>query len=96
MAEIQQNSDVTYRVYDWNRNSPDRPLQLDKALDVIDFELNVEDLLVVLLQPSFSCICLPLDDGVHIVRQPKERDVDNSARRIKHPFVIFKDELFGH
>jgi mannose-6-phosphate isomerase len=40
IAEIQQNSDATYRVYDWNRTGPDgkpRPLHLDKALDVINF-----------------------------------------------------------
>lgn len=41
-VEIQQNSDVTYRVYDWNRVDPDgksRPLHIEKALDVIDFDL---------------------------------------------------------
>jgi mannose-6-phosphate isomerase len=40
MAEIQQNSNTTYRVYDWNRVGPDgksRPLHVEKALDVIDF-----------------------------------------------------------
>jgi mannose-6-phosphate isomerase len=41
IAEIQQNSNTTYRVYDWNRVGEDgqpRPLHVDKALDVIDFE----------------------------------------------------------
>jgi len=41
IAEIQQNSNATYRVYDWNRVRADgklRPLHIDKALDVIDFE----------------------------------------------------------
>lgn len=40
IAEIQQNSNTTYRVYDWNRVGKDgepRPLHVDKALDVIDF-----------------------------------------------------------
>jgi len=40
IAEIQQNSNATYRVYDWNRLGTDgspRPLHIDKALDVIDF-----------------------------------------------------------
>jgi mannose-6-phosphate isomerase len=40
IAEIQQNSNTTYRVFDWNRRGPDgasRPLHIDKALDVIDF-----------------------------------------------------------
>ncbi len=39
IAEIQQNSNTTYRVYDWNRldNGKPRPLHIDKALDVINF-----------------------------------------------------------
>ncbi len=40
VAEIQQNSDTTYRVYDWDRPGPDgrpRPLHIERALDVIDF-----------------------------------------------------------
>jgi mannose-6-phosphate isomerase len=40
LAEIQQNSDTTYRVYDWNRVGADgkpRPLHIGKAIDVIDF-----------------------------------------------------------
>lgn len=40
IAEIQQNSNTTYRVYDWNRVGTDgnpRPLHIDKAIDVIDF-----------------------------------------------------------
>lgn len=39
IAEIQQNSDTTYRVYDYNRG---RELHIDKALDVIKFELKGE------------------------------------------------------
>jgi mannose-6-phosphate isomerase len=41
VAEIQQNSDTTYRVYDWDRRGPDgqpRPLHIEKALQVIDFD----------------------------------------------------------
>lgn len=40
IAEIQQNSDTTYRVYDWNRMGLDgkpRQLHIKEALDVIDF-----------------------------------------------------------
>jgi mannose-6-phosphate isomerase len=39
IAEIQQNSNTTYRVYDWNRAAKGRarPLHIDKAMDVIDF-----------------------------------------------------------
>lgn len=41
LAEIQQNSDTTYRVYDWNRVGADgkpRPLHIAKAIDVINFK----------------------------------------------------------
>lgn len=40
ICEIQQNSDTTYRVYDWNRTDDKgrhRELHIDKAMDVIDF-----------------------------------------------------------
>jgi mannose-6-phosphate isomerase len=40
VAEIQQNSDTTYRVYDWGRVGADgrpRPLHVEKALEVIDW-----------------------------------------------------------
>lgn len=39
--EIQENSDTTYRVYDWNRTGPDgktRDLHLEEALRSIDFD----------------------------------------------------------
>lgn len=36
IAEIQQNSDTTYRVYDYNRG---RELHIDKALDVVNLKL---------------------------------------------------------
>jgi mannose-6-phosphate isomerase len=40
VAEVQENSDTTYRVYDWGRLGADgqpRPLHIEKALEVIDF-----------------------------------------------------------
>jgi len=42
LAEIQENSDLTYRVYDWGRVGADgkpRELHLDKALTAIDFDV---------------------------------------------------------
>ncbi len=42
LAEIQQTSDVTYRIYDFDRrdaNGNTRQLHTDMAIDVIDFEL---------------------------------------------------------
>ncbi len=36
VAEVQQNSDTTYRIYDWGRP---RPIHVEQALDVLDFDL---------------------------------------------------------
>lgn len=43
ILEIQQNSNTTYRIYDWDRTDADgtsRELHIDKALQVIDWENN--------------------------------------------------------
>ena len=43
LAEIQQNSDLTYRLYDWNRiddQGKPRQLHLDKAFNAIHFGVN--------------------------------------------------------
>lgn len=40
VAEIQQSSDATYRLYDWNRIGPDgrpRALHVERALEAIDY-----------------------------------------------------------
>jgi len=42
LAEIQQTSDITYRVYDWDRvddSGNERDLHNDLAIDAIDFEM---------------------------------------------------------
>lgn len=41
LAEIQQTSDITYRIYDWNRKDDEgnyRELHTEEALDAIDFK----------------------------------------------------------
>jgi mannose-6-phosphate isomerase len=41
LCEIQQNSDLTYRVYDYDRRQPDgtlRTLHVNKAMDVLNFD----------------------------------------------------------
>lgn len=41
LAEVQQNSGITYRVWDWNRvdkNGKSRELHIEKSLDVINFD----------------------------------------------------------
>lgn len=46
LAEIQQPSDVTYRIFDWNRVDADgnaRELHIDEAIDAIHFENEVDN-----------------------------------------------------
>ncbi len=53
LAEIQQNSNVTYRIYDYQRRGADgslRPLHIDKALDVIR-DYSEEEILAI----QFAC-----------------------------------------
>ena len=41
VAEVQQSSDTTFRLYDWNRVGPDgkpRPLHVEQGLAVVDFQ----------------------------------------------------------
>lgn len=44
ICEVQQNSDTTYRIYDFDRlvDGKLRDLHIDKALDVIDFEGDIQ------------------------------------------------------
>ena len=40
LAEVQESSDLTYRLYDYNRldkNGKKRPLHIEKALEVLDY-----------------------------------------------------------
>ena len=37
VAEVQTPSDTTFRVFDWNRNDPARPLHVDQAMECILF-----------------------------------------------------------
>ncbi|MBN1911891.1 MAG: class I mannose-6-phosphate isomerase, partial [Pirellulales bacterium] len=42
IAEIQQASDTTFRLFDWNRPGPDgkpRPLHIDQGLEAVNFTL---------------------------------------------------------
>lgn len=59
IVEIQQNSDTTYRLYDYNRG---RELHIDKALDVIDFSLKGEVSRGIKVQyegyeKTYICLC---------------------------------------
>lgn len=62
--EIQQSSDVTYRVYDWDRPaSAGRPLHIEKSIAVIDSvgEIKLQKALNLQVQNIFKCDYFSLD-----------------------------------
>jgi mannose-6-phosphate isomerase len=66
ICEIQQNSDLTYRIYDYNRVDEfgrKRELHVEKALEVIDFDLKTDKIV-----PQFENI----EGGQisHVVKSP--------------------------
>jgi mannose-6-phosphate isomerase len=57
LAEIQQTSDITYRIYDWGRkdkNGKSRDLHTDLALDAIDFNQAGKSKIISELQKNKS------------------------------------------
>jgi len=75
-CEIQQNSDLTYRVYDWGRVGLDakpRDLHVEKALDVIDWDLLARE-------ERGESVSIPLDGG-----PPPGTKVQRSAPVIDAP-----------
>lgn len=63
LYELQQSSDLTYRMYDWDRKDPSRPLHIEKSLDVAALEPFVHHKIVPveLAEPggtrAFLCAC---------------------------------------
>lgn len=77
LAEIQQTSDTTYRIYDWDRPGIDgkmRQLHTEESLDAIDFSFHKEyktlyeskpNFTTALIDsPYFSCNLIELDKAV--------------------------------
>lgn len=53
LVEIQQTSDITYRIFDWNRKGTEkRELHTDLALDAIDFNQSGENKIAVRPEPN--------------------------------------------
>ncbi|MCF6297872.1 MAG: class I mannose-6-phosphate isomerase [Flavobacteriaceae bacterium] len=90
LAEIQQTSDITYRIYDWNRQDNQgnyRDLHTEEALDALDFSVkekyNTEyvkeqnKISNIIDCQYFTTNILPIDSAI---------EIDNSA---KNSFVIY-------
>lgn len=81
LLEIQQNSDITYRVYDYNRG---RQLHTSKALDVVNFELEANSIKIDENINSQSCIS---KDGFNIdILRVKDKLIETSD---KDKFYIY-------
>jgi len=62
LAEIQQTSDITYRIYDWNRpdiNGQLRELHNELAIDAIDFDADVNEKILNKKQDSDLLVSSP-------------------------------------
>lgn len=97
IAEIQQNSDKTYRVFDYNRldeKGLKRPLQLKKAMDVINFDtigkkIKYEGLAVQIDKNSFLIYKLANDFfSVEILKIDGDIDQITNGSRFYIYYVI--------
>jgi len=67
--EVQQNSDVTFRLFDWghidSKTGQPRPLQVDKALACIDFEKSAGGLVMPIVEATAPVVRERLFDTHH-------------------------------
>jgi len=68
LAEVQQTSDITYRIFDWNRPGLDgkpRPLHTEEALQALDFEAKIDQKLESYIEtPYFKIDKLQLNQNL--------------------------------
>ena len=85
LAEIQQTSDITYRIYDWDRPNPDgtfRDLHTEQAIDAIDYSAQNSYKTVyskeqnkaseIVSCPYFTTNVLPINGEVFINHEEKD------------------------
>ncbi|MFT6699438.1 MAG: mannose-6-phosphate isomerase [Porticoccaceae bacterium] len=85
LAEIQQTSDITYRIYDWDRPNPDgtfRDLHTEEAIDAIDYSAQNSYKTVyskeqnkaseIVSCPYFTTNVLPVNGEVFINHEEKD------------------------
>ncbi|RME66534.1 MAG: AI-2E family transporter, partial [Caldilineae bacterium] len=90
VAEIQQNSDTTYRIYDWGRLGHDgkpRPLHVESALEVIDWTL---------VEPQASRPTPLPGDGPGVAREELARCAYFLTQRLRlEPGAVLQDRCAG-
>ena len=85
--EVQQTSDLTYRLYDWNRVDSEgkrRELHIEKALEVIDYQANQcsiqsiyekfekNRIIEIKKTPYFTCGFIGIDPGCKVKLNQKD------------------------
>ncbi len=78
LAEIQQSSDITYRIYDWGRLEQGKPreLHIELALDVLDFSASNEYEIsyVKAVNQSINLVTCPyFTTNILVVDQPVDK-----------------------
>jgi len=93
LAEIQQNSDTTYRVYDWGRVGLDgnpRELHVQKSIDVIDFDQKHSKELVKGVKASFEGFSVTeFIRNKYFVLQEVSIDTEYSQEKLAASFEIY-------
>lgn len=90
ICEIQQNSDITYRIFDWNRVGKDgkpRELHKDKAIDVLNLN-NRNELQHV--NETEGCYNMMINDkfSIDFVNVSHEKFVDRSVEDSFYAFTV--------
>jgi mannose-6-phosphate isomerase len=98
LYEIQQSSDMTYRLYDWGRMGLDRnprPLHIEKSLQVS----TVESLPVIVATPDDGRLIMPLVRGqyfstdLHRFNDPSTKLVLDTHGRFFHILTCIEGEI---
>src|SRR5690606_25264314 len=105
LAEIQQTSDITYRIYDWDRtdvNGNLRELHLDLALEAINYNptptrLNYSDNVnegnIIIECPYFSTAYIPLNGKIEM---QKNKDSFHVYMCIEgNSSILYKNEKYS-
>lgn len=98
IAEIQQNSNLTYRLYDYNRtdkNGNKRPLHIDKALSVANLSASVEpnqSLRVLKYSPGMAtellCRCKYFEVHRMLINTERRQEVIYASDRLSFRVLL--------
>ncbi|MHB1393065.1 MAG: type I phosphomannose isomerase catalytic subunit [Clostridia bacterium] len=91
VLEVQQNSNTTYRIYDWNRMGLDgkpRQLHIEEALAVIDFNENCNIKSTMQQTQENNCNCQTLVECTHFIIEKLQVDGEYTGHLSGEKFEI--------